>query len=43
VAYQQDLSTQLFGQLEKHTQHLKNSLPDHIDYLRDIHQRGILT
>ncbi|MBE9231801.1 tryptophan 7-halogenase [Cuspidothrix issatschenkoi LEGE 03284] len=43
VAYQQDLSTQLFAQLGKHTQHLKNSLPDHIDYLRDIHQRGILT
>ncbi|AFY46621.1 Tryptophan halogenase [Nostoc sp. PCC 7524] len=43
VTYQQGLSTQLFTQLSNYSQQLKKCLPNHVDYLRDIHQRDILT
>jgi hypothetical protein len=43
VTHQQNLSTKIFTGLKKYSQELKNCLPNHVDYLKDIHQRHILT
>jgi hypothetical protein len=43
VAHQQELTAQMFAHLKVQTQHLQNYLPNHIDYLKDIHQREMLT
>ncbi|WP_066377809.1 MULTISPECIES: tryptophan halogenase family protein [unclassified Anabaena] len=43
ATYQPTLSLQLFAQLKNYAQHLKTCLPNHVDYLKNIHQREILS
>ncbi|MFM5982544.1 MAG: tryptophan 7-halogenase, partial [Sphaerospermopsis kisseleviana] len=43
VTHQQNLSAEIFARLKIYSQELKNQLPSHVDYLRDIHQRHTLT
>ncbi|MBW4641608.1 MAG: tryptophan 7-halogenase [Goleter apudmare HA4340-LM2] len=42
VAHQQELSAQMFANLKNYSQQLTNYLPNHVDYLKDIHQRDML-
>lgn len=43
VTHQENLSAEIFARLKTYSQELKNQLPNHIDYLRDIHERHTLT